>query len=62
MKCSRGALGSLGKIAALQSEISLIPIVCLGMPHYLETLRVYEARGFRASAAYTPSAARNILR
>lgn len=47
----KGALGSLGNIVGIQSEISLIPIYS-GMPHYLESLRVFEENGFKVTGMY----------
>lgn len=46
-----GAEHSLGQVAALQSELSLIPIYD-GMPDYLESLRNFEAAGFKISGFY----------
>ncbi len=41
----RGAEQCLGWIVGLQSEVSVEPIYA-GMPHYLESLREYEAHGY----------------
>ncbi len=47
----RGATQSLGRVAALLSELSIAPIYA-NMPHYLEALKVYEDAGFALTGLY----------
>ncbi|MBV1930058.1 MAG: FkbM family methyltransferase [Gammaproteobacteria bacterium] len=47
----KGATASLKKIIAIQSEISITPIYS-GMPHYLDSLKLYEAAGFSITGMY----------
>jgi FkbM family methyltransferase len=51
LKVFEGARGALDRIAALLSEISLIPIYD-GMPHHTATLEIYESAGYRISGLY----------
>jgi hypothetical protein len=46
MEVLRGAEGVLPQIKGAQTEVSFIPIYD-GMPHYIESIREFEARGFR---------------
>jgi FkbM family methyltransferase len=55
----RGARSSLGKIRAMVSEVSLIPLYT-GMPRYLEVLHEYEAEGFAVSGLYPISRATDL--
>lgn len=47
----KGASETLRNVACILSEISLIPIY-EGMPHYIESLSVYESNGYRVSGFY----------
>ncbi|MDQ7049802.1 MAG: FkbM family methyltransferase [Enterobacterales bacterium] len=47
----KGAKQSIKQIRCLLSEISLIPIYA-GMPHYIESLQVYESLGFIVTGFY----------
>jgi len=47
----KGAHSSIKQIRCLLSEISLIPIYS-GMPHYIESLQVYESLGFIVTGFY----------
>lgn len=47
----RGAHQSLPNVLCILSELSLVPVY-EDMPHYLESLAVYEANGFRVSGFY----------
>ena len=46
LKCFAGSSGGIRQILGLLSELSVQPIY-QGMPHYLESLRQYEAAGFQ---------------
>jgi len=47
----RGAAGCLERVAALQSEMSVLPLY-EGMPDYLEALAAYRAGGFEVTGFY----------
>ena len=49
-----GAENSLDRIVGLLSELSLLPIYAQA-PHYLDVLRLYEAKGFVPSGLYPVS-------
>ena len=50
----KGLGASSGLVAALQSEVSLIPIY-QGMPHWTESVALYEAAGFGIAGMYPVS-------
>jgi FkbM family methyltransferase len=51
LEAFKGASGILGSVKLLQSEISLISLYD-GMPHWLDTLAVYESAGFKVAALF----------
>jgi len=56
-----GLRSSTGGIAAIQSELSVIPLYD-GMPHMLEAIAVYESSGFAISGIYPVSVDEESLR
>jgi FkbM family methyltransferase len=54
LKVFDGARNSLGRVSALLSELSLIPIY-ENAPHWLDALACYERGGFRVSGLYPVS-------
>mgnify|MGYP001766232945 FL=1 len=54
LKVFEGARNSLGRVSALLSELSLIPIY-ENAPHWLDALACYERGGFRVSGLYPVS-------
>lgn len=54
-----GALNSLDYIDCILSEISLIPIYS-EMPHYLQSLKMYEEHGFVVTGMYSISRKRDL--
>jgi len=56
-----GLGSSTGGIAAIQSELSVIPLYD-GMPHMLEAIAVYESSGFAISGIYPVSVDEESLR
>jgi FkbM family methyltransferase len=61
LEVMQGAVGSLGRIVAMQSEISLAALY-EGMPDYLSSLRYYQALGFEITGLYPVSRDRATLR